>query len=380
MKGDFAELFERGDEAWICQAMRDAGVGVWSWDASSDKVRLSGAGCGLHGLASGAALSLRDWLMILHADDRRPVRLAIERALGGNGDFLGEYRVVLSCGNERWISIHVHGRLDDATDPGRLMVGVLLDITWRKRMEHELNGQQQALIHMARTSTLGELSAALVHELNQPLSATLCNAQAGQRFLAQASPDLDEIRAILGDIAIDNQRAGLVISRLKELFKKEEAAQQTFDINVLVEEVAQLLRSELVMNQVSLRLCLGSHLPMTKGDPVQVRQILFNLALNGIEAMASPSRDRRQLQICTDLQDAGMLQVHISDTGPGIAPHMLGKIFDSFFTDKPNGLGVGLSISRIIINAHGGRLWADNVPGGGAILHFTLPAFREGSP
>jgi C4-dicarboxylate-specific signal transduction histidine kinase len=254
-----------------------------------------------------------------------------------------------------------------------------LDVTARKNAEQALKDQLQALAHMARVSTLGELSAALAHELNQPLTAILCNAQAGKRILMQLPPDQEELSAILSDIAEDDRRAGTVVSRLRALFKKEDGVQQVLNINALVEEVAQLLRSEFITKQVFLNLQLGVDLPRVKGDPVQMRQVLLNLTMNGIEAMTTPSGPHR-LRICTSMHDADSLEVIVLDTGPGINPQMLEQIFEPFVTGKSQGLGMGLAISRTIVKAHGGRIWAENDPGGGAALRFTLPVFQGCNP
>lgn len=369
----------RGGCVWANLAIQDAGIGILSWEIARDRIRITEPGKVLHGLTSCANMSYRSWLATLHVDDRESTHQSIQRALEENNSCRHEYRVVYPDGSEHWISIHGRGYFDGAGRPSK-MIGVLLDVTARKSAEQNLKNQHQALAHMARVATLGELSAALVHELNQPLAAILCNAQAGQRFLGKVSPDLGEVRTILADIAMDNQRAGAVVSRLRGLFRKEGAIRQVLNINALIEEVAQLLHSELVINQVSLSLYLSAGLPEIIGDPVQVRQVLLNLIMNGIEAMAVAAPSSRQLQIRTGLQDATSLEVSIRDTGPGIVPQMRERIFESFVTDKRGGLGVGLSISRAIVNAHGGRLWADNSPEGGAVLRFTLPAFQEASP
>jgi len=376
---DVAETQQQDNGAWIDLAVQAAEIGIWSWDITHDRIELTKLGRVLHGLPSDVLVRYRTWLMTLHADDQEPTRQAMQRALDARTDYQNEYRVNHPDGGERWIAAQGRGFFDGAGNPLRLM-GVLLDITARKQAEQALKDQHRGLAHMARVSTLGELSAALAHELNQPLTAILCNAQAGQRFLAQSPPDREEWRAILADIVADAQRAGAIVSRLRALFKKEAAVQQVLNINTLIEDVAQLLHSDLITKQVYLLLHLRPDLPKTRGDPVQVRQVLLNLVMNGAEAMAASAVGPRPLRICTSLHDADNLEISVRDSGPGIAPRMLAQIFEPFVTGKPQGLGMGLAISRTIVSAHDGRLWADNAPEGGATLRFTLPIFRELNP
>lgn len=365
----------RDGDAWIKSSLQAAGIGVWSWNIASNLIEITESGWILHGLTHDAPISYRDWLMAMHMDDQEPTRRATQRALGEKNSCRIEYRVMLSEDDMRWIAIQCRARSGEAEKPLRL-VGILFDITALKLAEQALKDQHQMLAHMARVSTLGELSAALAHELNQPLTATLCNALAGQRFLAQTQPNLEELGAILSDIEKDSQRAGAVVSRLIVLFKKEENVRQSLNINAIIAEVTQLLRSKFIENQILLLLNLGEDLPKIMGDPVQILQVLLNLIMNATEAMALSAGLRRQLQIRTGLFDAGNLEVVVHDTGPGIAPQMLKQIFEPFVSDKPHGLGMGLAISRTIVNSHDGRLWADTPPDGGAVLRFTLPVLK----
>ncbi len=363
--------------AWINLAVQVADIGIWSWDIRCDRIEITEFGQILYGRTCDELVSYRTWLMTLHTDDREPTHQAIQRALAEKIDYRNEHRVVHPDGSVCWIAIQGRGDFDSAGKPLRL-VAVLFDITLRKQAEQMLKNQQQMLAHMARVATLGELSAALAHELNQPLTAILCNAQAGQRFLAKTPPDTEELHAILADIVEADQRAGAMVSRLKGLFKKEAVEQQVLNINTLIEEVGQLLHSDLIAKQVSFLLHPAADLPQIMGDPVQIRQLLINLVMNGAEAMAAlAADDSRKLRICTSLHDADNLEVAVTDTGPGILPQMLEQIFEPFVTGKADGLGMGLAISRTIVTAHGGRLWADNAPDGGATLRFTLPIIQE---
>lgn len=373
---DYAKIQLHPSDAWINLAVQAAEIGVWSWDITRDRIEITEFGQILHGFTFDALTNYRAWLKTLHTDDQEPTHQAIHRALTEKTDYRNEYRVIHPDGSVRWIASQGRGDFDNAGNPLRL-VGVLFDVTARKQAEQMLKDQHQMLAHMARVTTLGELSAALAHELNQPLTAILCNAQAGQRFMAQTPPDWEELSAILVDIVADDRRAGVVVSRLRALFKKEEAVQQVLNINALIEEVTQLLHSDLIVKQVSLHLHLTADLPKIMGDPVQIRQVLLNLIMNGTEAIAVSTAGLRQLRICTGLHGADSLEVTVHDTGPGIAPQMLEQIFEPFVTGKAHGLGMGLAISRTIVTAHDGRLCAGNSPEGGAIMYFTLPIIQE---
>jgi two-component system, LuxR family, sensor kinase FixL len=221
---------------------------------------------------------------------------------------------------------------------------------------------------------LGELSGSMAHELNQPLTAILSNAQAAQRFLADDQPDLSELRDILADIVAQDKRAGEVIRRLRLLLKKGEVQQQPLSVNEVVLEVLRLVRSDLVNQNFTACTELAPGLPHVRGDSVQLQQVLLNLVMNACEAMVGAATDARQLTIRTDRSEDGCVRVSVVDCGPGIAPEKLEQIFESFYTTKAQGMGLGLAVCRSIITAHNGKLWAANNPGRGAAFHFTLPA------
>lgn len=221
------------------------------------------------------------------------------------------------------------------------------------------------------------LSAALAHELNQPLNAILNNAQAAQRFLRRDPPDLADLPDILEDIVSNTLRAGQVVGHLRALVKKQETQRQPQDINTLIRQAQQILRCELIGQHVTLDLKLADELPPVFGDPVQLLQVALNLLTNSIEALAPQELPRRHMAVSTALVDANHLEVSVADTGLGLDPTQLDTIFSPFHTSKPDGLGMGLSICRAIVDNHGGRLWATNNPDGGACFHFTLPIRKE---
>jgi PAS domain S-box-containing protein len=260
-------------------------------------------------------------------------------------------------------------------EQGRLLGAVVtfVDITERKQAEAEVMKQRAELAHVARVSTMGQLASSLAHELNQPLGAILRNAEAAELFLQDPSPDLEEVRAILADIRKDDQRAGGVIDRMRALMKRREVERRRLDLNLLVGEVVTLVRPDAEMRRVQLAVETAPALPPVQGDRVQLQQVLLNLLLNAMEAVNEDPPAKRLVTVRAGPAGA-TVEVTVSDTGRGIPEDQLSRVFEPFFTSKPNGLGMGLAISRSIIEAHGGRLWAENNPAGGGTFHFTLPA------
>jgi C4-dicarboxylate-specific signal transduction histidine kinase len=247
------------------------------------------------------------------------------------------------------------------------------------RRQEELKAQRlrQDLAHIGRVSAMGELTASLAHELNQPLTAILSNAQAAQHLLAGDSVDLAEIREILNDIIADDKRAGEVIRRLRVLLKKGTLEYSSLDMNEVVREVAQLVRNDAIIRHVSMRLELASGLPPVRGDRVQLQQVVLNLVLNGLEAMREPWAGERILVVRTAQEGEAANAIAVQDSGTGIDDTDGDRMFQPLYTTKPEGLGMGLAIARSIVNAHGGRLQAANNTGSGATFYFTLPVATE---
>jgi signal transduction histidine kinase len=269
---------------------------------------------------------------------------------------------------------------DELIQQLHLLGEVFANALSRKQAELEAVRLRQDLTHIGRVSALGELTASLAHELSQPLTAILSNAQAAQLLVEGDVVDLEkvrEIRVILRDIVADDKRAAAVISGLRALLKKGEPEFVPLDLNELVGEVAWLMRSDTIMRNVSMSLELSPDLPSTRGDRVQLQQVVLNLVLNGLEAMREPYAGSRTLVIRTGRDGAGALRVTVQDSGPGIAEKDLGHIFEPLYTTKREGLGMGLAIVRTIVNAHGGAVGAENNPEGGASLWFTLPVNQE---
>ena len=249
---------------------------------------------------------------------------------------------------------------------------LVLDVTDRNRAQQEARGLLDELAHADRLSMMGELAATLAHELNQPMTAILSNAQAATRFLSRPSPDLDELREILEEIAEEDTRASEVIRRMRSLVKKERASLQTLDLNGTVQEVVRLLRSDAMMRKVVIDFQLDPDLPPVSGDRIQLQQVVMNLLLNAFDAIGECSTENQTVVVET-CHDDEQVKVSVRDCGAGISPATLEHLFQPFNTSKPHGLGMGLSISRSIIRLHCGRLWGQNNSGPGATFCFTLP-------
>jgi PAS domain S-box-containing protein len=260
---------------------------------------------------------------------------------------------------------------DEARNAG---VTFVLDLTERKRAEAAAREVQLELAHANRVATMGQLSASIAHEINQPIGAAITYAQAGLSWLRAKPPNLEEALEALNFIVESNVRAGEVIDRIRALFKKAPTRNERLDINEVIREVIELTRGEAAKNDISVQMDLADSLPLIHGDRVQLQQVILNLIINAVEAMSGASDGKRELLISTRGVAPQSVLVGVRDSGPGLAPATLDHIFDAFYTTKPNGLGIGLPICRSIIEAHGGRLWANaNVPHG-AIFEFTVPA------
>jgi PAS domain S-box-containing protein len=366
----------RESEARMTLASEAAGFGVWMWNIAGNQIWGSERWLRLFGFAPDATVTFESLIQRIHPDDRELVERAVRRAVADQSDYAAEYRVVLPDNTQRWVTARGRVYPDTHGKPVRMM-GATIDITARKQAELEVQQQRGELAHLSRVTMLGELSGSLAHELNQPLTAILSNAQAAQRFLAHDNADLNEVRDILADIVAEDKRAGEVIRRLRLLLKKGEVQHQPFNLNEVVREVLRLVRSDLVNQGVAVHTELAPALPAVNADRVQLQQVLLNLVMNACDAMAGGPAGDHKLIIRTGLAGNEGIRVSVADRGVGLAPDNLEKVFEPFFTTKVQGMGLGLSVCRTIITAHGGKLWAANNPERGATFHFTLPASTE---
>jgi PAS domain S-box-containing protein len=311
------------------------------------------------------------WTEGVHPDDLTGCLRIYTESFDARSPFTIEYRLRRHDGQYRWVMDHGVPRYD-AQRNFLGYIGSCVDVTAQKQAEADLQETRRELAHVSRVSTLGELAGSLAHELNQPLTAILSNAQAAQRYLQNVPADLDGVREILKDVVEEDRRAGEVIVRMRAMLKKGEVQMGPQDLNDLIGQVITLMRSELVARSVVVGTDLAYGLPPVRGDRIQLQQVLLNLIMNACEAMsASPAAERR-LTIETKRAGTGQAEVAVADQGPGFAPEALARMPKPFYTTKANGLGMGLAICRSIISAHGGRLWVVNNADRGATARFTL--------
>jgi C4-dicarboxylate-specific signal transduction histidine kinase len=314
------------------------------------------------------------FIEMIHADDRPAFQEALDRAIRERGRFEQEYRQWLPDGSMK--RLHVVGRPDTGSAE-REFVGVVMDITERRRAEEALREAEAELARVARLTTMGELAASITHEINQPLAAIVSNGGAGLRWLNRATPELDEAREAFTRVVSDAQRAADVIRGLRALASKSTPQLTALDVDAAIREVLALTHGELQRRGITLRTDLSAAERPVLGDRVQLQQVLLNLILNGMDAMSAVTEREKELTVSSALANGRSVIVSVEDTGAGLDPVVAQRIFEPFFTTKADGLGMGLSICRSIVQAHGGRLWATARETHGATLRFILPAAVE---
>jgi PAS domain S-box-containing protein len=313
------------------------------------------------------------WGVAAHPDDLPKLEAAWRAHLPTGQPFELEQRLRRADGEYRWFFIR---RVPLRDENGQVIrwYAAAHDIDDQKRAEHALQTAQAELAHVTRVTTLGEMSASIAHEINQPLAAIVINAEATLRLLSRDVPDVQEPLAAIADVIKDAHRAAEVIRRIRDFSKKAHPLMMQLNINEVVEEAVKLVRHEALQHGVTIRFEFASGLPPVRGDRIQLQQVIVNLAVNGMEAMTSVQDRERVLIVRTQRDQSDRILVAVADAGVGIEPENLNRVFGAFHTTKPGGLGMGLAICRSIIDAHGGRLWADaNMPGG-AIFRFTVRA------
>ena len=371
-------------QAHLAEAQKLTQTGSFVWDiATGEAPYLSDQWYSIYGFEGGDAHAWKDRLQRLHADDRSKWDAAVDRAMAERSDYDLEKRIILPDGTTKYLHALGHPVLNSSGEVVQFM-GTVTDITERKHAqeEHErLRQLESDFAHINRVSMMGELAASLSHEITQPIASARNNARAAVNFLDRHPPDLGEVREALDCVVGDTDRAGNIIERIRDHIKKEPPRSDSFDLNEAINEVVALARTEADNNGVSVQTHFAEGLSPVAGDRVQVQQVALNLVLNAVEAMSSADEGPRQLLIGTEQRQGGGVLVSVRDSGPGIDPEHLDRVFDAFYTTKSSGvgMGMGLSICRSIIDAHGGRLWADNSEPGGAVFQFTLPSAENDS-
>src|SRR6266478_2953636 len=375
-----AEQTLRESEAYLAEAQSLTHTGSGAWQVpGGDALYLSDEWYRIYGFDPKQGLSAwRDRLQRRHPEDRARVEETKDRAISEKSDYEVEHRILLPDGTVKYTHTVGHPVLNAAGEVVQF-VGTMVDITERKRAEEERERLRQAQADLARVSrvtTLGELTASLAHEVNQPIAAAVTNANSCLRWLTRDQPDVEEARAAASRIVKDGTRAAEIISGIRLLFKKGTPQRELVDVNDAIREMIVLLRSEAARYNITVRMELAAALPRIMGDRVQLQQLLMNLIVNSIDAMKEVDGSR-ELAVKSQGTEKEEVLVSVSDTGVGLPPQQADQIFNAFFTTKPHGTGMGLRISRSIVESHGGRLWAaDNFPHG-ASFHFALPTKIE---
>ena len=349
-------------------AARAARLSMWSWNLGGKQAPLRTPARRSTDHLHDTFSDFKDALSAVHPLDRPTVQHAVDHALVSGEEMNIEYRVEGPDGQTRWLA--ARGRA--AQGGSQHLLGVAIDITPRKLAEAQAEEDRAALRHMTRVSLLGQLSASIAHQLNQPLAAILSNAEAAQKMLQREPVDLAELRDICDDIVAEDHRAAEVIRRLGALFKRGSPKLVPLDVNELVRDTLDLMRTNLLTRQVTVLLELGAALPSVDGDRVQLQQLLLNLIVNAADAMDATPQAERLLIVSTALAD-GRVAVCVADRGPGIAEADRPKIFEPFWSRKEGGMGMGLTICRSIAEAHRGELNSRNAPEGGAVFCVQLP-------
>ncbi len=352
-------------------------LGFWNWTAVTDRVWADAHARQILGFEAEEKLTRESLLAAVHPADRVAVVHALSAAARPDNMVEMELRVVGRGAEIRWIKVKACAYFN-AAGAVRKVVGYVLDEGQRKSAEAASLKQQQQITHLTRVAMLGELSGALAHELQQPLTAILCNAQAAQMMAAKPQVNLEALREILGDIVNDDKHAGQIIQHLRSLLMRGEMQFQVMEIGDLLRDVLTLANGTLSERNVRLETHIDQSIPAVCGDRVEIQQVLLNLILNACESMSNNAVNERRIQvIAAPDEDGCVVRTSVLDCGGGIDSEQLERVFDPFFTTKKRGLGLGLAVCQSIIAAHKGRLWATNNSDRGAAFHFTLPVSRE---
>jgi len=358
-------------EAYLAEAQRLSHTGSFGWRPSTGEILWSDETFRIFQYDRTTIRTVELILQRIHPEDAGLVKQIIERASHDGKDFDYECRLAMPDGSIK--HVHVVARAVRDESGGIEFIGAVTDITDRKQAEEALRQAQADLAHVSRVTTMGELTASLAHEVNQPITAVVADASACLRWLTRDDPDMEEARQSALRIVKDAARAADIISRIRLLFKKSIPQRELVDVNEVIREMIVLLRGEATRYSISIRTELAPDLPQVMGDRVQLQQVMMNLLMNSTDAMKDVD-GTRELAITSQPADNEAFVVTVSDTGVGLPLQQADQIFNAFFTTKPHGTGMGLSISRSIVESHGGRLWASGNSPRGASFYFTLPS------
>ena len=367
----------RRSEAYLAEAQKLSLTGSFGWSVATDEHFWSDETFRIFEYDASAKIALQMILERVHPHDIPLVREVIDLAAEGR-DLDYEYRLLLPGGCVK--HVHVVAHAIGGKSGNREFVGAVMDITATRRAEEALRKAQADLAHVSRVTTLGELTASIAHEVNQPLGSIINNANACLSLLPDGAPQLDEVREALAEIIQGADQAGAVITRVRQLVRKAPSERTVLNLRDVVADVLALARHDTTARRVAIRTELTEDMPSVNGDRVQLQQVLLNLIVNGMDAMNATEGSKRILTICGRHEmRAGESRclLSVQDAGTGLKPEGINQLFEAFYTTKPQGMGMGLAISRSIIEAHGGRLWAEASQEPGATFLFSLPDARN---
>lgn len=364
-----AELLERLKRAE--EALHLSRIGSFAWNAVTDEITWSEQLYRIFEFDPQTTVTLELIGTRVHPEDIPLLNDMIERARNAVSDFQYEHRLLMPDKSVKYLNLIAHGTRNE--DDEVEYIGAVQDISRRQSSEEALGKARSELAHVARVMSLGALTASIAHEVNQPLSGIITNASTCKRMLEADPPNIDGARETVRRTIRDGHRAADVITRLRALFSRKEALTERLDLNEATREVIALSLSELQGNRIILRAELANDLPLVTGDRIQLQQVILNLLRNASDAMSSVDNRPRQLLIRTKQDGNGAVRLSVQDNGVGIQPESINKLFDAFYTTKSDGMGIGLSVSRSIIETHQGSLWATPNDGPGATFSFSIP-------
>jgi PAS domain S-box-containing protein len=367
----------RRSEAYLAQAQRLSRTGSFGWTRSSGEIHWSDESFRIFALDPKVKPTIDVVVERVHPDDREVVRRAISETSQGEKDFDVMHRIVTPDGSVKHVHVLSSTMMDMAGN--QEIVGAITDVTERVRAQAELQQIRDELARVARVTTLGELTAAIAHEVNQPLTAVISSGNACLRRLSHETPNVEAARKSVERVISEGNRAAEVIKRLRALVQKAPAQRERLSINEAITEVLPIIDVEIRRNSISLRTDLASDVPPILGDRIQLQQVMLNLMLNAIDAMSgtAPPRD---LLVTSARGELNEVLVTVRDTGTGLDEKSLDRLFEAFYTTKAQGMGIGLAVSRTIVQTHGGSLWARTNEPRGAVFAFTLPVNVEQAP
>jgi PAS domain S-box-containing protein len=370
-----AERALRRSEAFLAEGQRLGLIGSFSWKMATDEITWSEQLYRIYGFEIGVPVTLDLIRTRVHPEDVTLLEKMVEQARDGRNDFEWQYRLVMPDHSIKYLHAVAHATRDQ--DSQLEYIAVVQDVTARRLSEEARDRARSELAHVAKVMSLGTLTASIAHELNQPLSGIVTNASTCMRMLATDPPNIEGARETARRTIRDGNRASEVVTRLRALFSKKNATTESVDLNDATREVIALSLNDLQRNRVTLKSHFADDLPWVTGDRIQLQQVVLNLLRNASDAMSTVDDRPRELLIITELEEGNHVRLNVQDTGVGFDPQSLDKLFEAFYTTKNQGMGIGLSVSRSIIENHQGRLSARLNKGPGATFSFSIPCRRE---